>query len=142
MVALRRAGGCAPLQPALSSFAAGLEGAWSEARRAEEGSPGWLQRSPRDVGEGWACGWPWQRPSTPSKADGRRQRWAPAAEGEDDEAGSLLPAHAAGLRTEGDETLEAAVRSASLVETLHAALRPRLATCRGQGAQARLARCA
>jgi len=34
-----------------------------------------------------------------------------------------------------EETLDAEVRSASLVENVHAALRPLLATCRGQGDQ-------
>jgi hypothetical protein len=36
------------------------------------------------------------------------------------------------LRQEVEETLDAEVRSASLVENVNAALRPLLATCRGQ----------
>jgi hypothetical protein len=71
-----------------------------------------------------------------------RKRLAQAAAFYDDEAASLLPAHGAAIRQEGEETLDAEVRSASLVEKIHAALRPLLATCRGQVDQDMLAVCA
>jgi len=44
------------------------------------------------------------------------------------------------IRKEVEETLDAEVRSASLVEKVHAALRPLLATCRGQVDQEMLQR--
>jgi hypothetical protein len=101
-----------------------------------------MQRYPRDVVEICACGWPWKRQSTHSKDDGMRKRLAQEAAFSDDYAGSLLPEHVAVIRKEVEETLDAEVRSASLVEHIHAALRPLLATCRGQVDQAMLERCA
>jgi hypothetical protein len=138
IVALMRELGCAQLKQALSSCASGLEGYWSYDRRAEEVYQGLMQRYPRDVVEGCACGWQLQRQSTHSKDYGMRQRWAQEAEFSDDYAGSLLPEHVEVLRKEVEETLDAEVRSSSLVEKINAALRPRLATCRGQVDQAML----
>jgi hypothetical protein len=43
-----------------------------------------------------------------------------------------LPAHAEAIRQEVSEALDAEVRSSSLVENVHSALRPLLETCRGQ----------
>jgi hypothetical protein len=135
IVAVRRELGGAQLPQALASFASGLEGDWSSDRRAEEVYQGLMQRYPRDVVEVWACGWPLQRPSTNSRDDGMRKRLAQAAEFSDDSAGSLLPEHGAVIRKAVEETLDAEVRRASLVENIHAALRPLRATCRGQVAQ-------
>lgn len=47
-------------------------------------------------------------------------------------AAHLLPEHAATIRQEVVEALDAEVSSASLVENVHSALRPLLETCRGQ----------
>jgi hypothetical protein len=135
ILALRRELGCAQLNQALSSFASGLEGYWSYYRRAEEVYQGLMQRSPRDVVEICACGWQLKRQSTNSKDYGMRKRLAQEAAFYDDYAGSLLPEHGAVIRKAVEETLDAEVRSASLVENIHAALRPLRATCRGQVAQ-------
>jgi hypothetical protein len=91
-----------------------------------------IQRYPRDVVEVCACGWQLKRQSTNSKDYGIRQRLAQEAEFSDDYAASLLPEHVEAIRKEVEETLDAEVRSASLVENVNAALRPLLATCRGQ----------
>jgi hypothetical protein len=132
IVALMRELGCAQLHQALSSFASGLEGYWSYYRRAEEVYQGLRQRCPRDVVEVWACGWQLKRQSTNSKDDGMRKRLAQEAAFYDDYAESLLPEHGEVIRKAVEETLDAEVRSASLVENINAALRPLLATCRGQ----------
>ena len=136
MLALRRALGCEQRNQALLSFASGLEGYWDSYQRAEEGSQGLIQRSPRDVVEVGVCSWQWKRQSTNSKDDGIRKRLAQEAGFYDDYAASLLPEHIEAIRKEVEETLDAEVRSASLVENVHAALRPLLATCRGQVDQA------
>jgi hypothetical protein len=138
IVALMRELGCAQLKQALSSFASGLEGYWSYDRRAEEVYQGWRQRDPRDVVELCACGWQWKRQATNSKDDGIRKRLAQEAAFYDDYAGSLLPEHVEVIRKEVEETLDAEVRSSSLVEHIHSTLRPLLATCRGQVDQAML----
>ena len=57
---------------------------------------------------------------------------AQEAEFYDDYAASLLPEHVEAMKKEVEETLDAEVRSSSLVENVNAALRPLLATCRGQ----------
>ena len=57
---------------------------------------------------------------------------AQEAEFYDDYAASLLPEHVEAIKKEVEETLDAEVRSSSLVENVNAALRPLLATCRGQ----------
>jgi hypothetical protein len=132
IVALMRALGCAQLTQALSSFASGLEGSWSSDQRAEDVYQGLTQRYPRAVVDVWACGWPLQRQSTNSKDDGMRKRLAQEAAFYDDDAASLLPEQGEAIRKEVEETLDAEVRSSSLVENIHAALRPLLATCRGQ----------
>lgn len=132
ILALMRELGCAQLKQALASFASGLEGYWSYDRRAEEGYKGLMQRYPRDVVEVCACGWQLKRQSTNSKDDGLRKRLAQEAECYDDYAGSLLPEHGEVIRQAVEETLDAEVRSSSLVENINAALRPLLATCRGQ----------
>jgi hypothetical protein len=135
MLELRRELGCEQLHRALSSFASGLEGYGDYSQRAEEGYQGLIQRYPRDVVEVGVCGWQLKRPSTNSKDDGIRKRLAQEAEFYNDSAASLLPEHVEALRKEVAETLDAEVRSSSLVENVHAALRPLLATCRGQGDQ-------
>jgi hypothetical protein len=71
-----------------------------------------------------------------------RKRLAHAAACYDAYAGSLLPEQGEVIRKAVEETLDAEGRSASLVEHVHAALRPLLATCRGQGDQAMLDLCA
>jgi len=91
-----------------------------------------IQRYPRAVVEGCACGWQWKRQSTHSKDDGLRKRLAHEAEFSNDSAASLLPEQGEAIRKEVEETLDAEVRSSSLVEHIHSALRPLLATCRGQ----------
>jgi hypothetical protein len=130
--------GCAQLKQALSSFASGLEGYWGYYRRAEGVDQGLMQRYPREVVEVCACGWQLKRQSTNSKDDGMRKRLAQDAVFYDDYAGSLLPEPVDVIRQEVEETLDAEVRSASLVENINSALRPLLATCRGQVDQARL----
>src|SRR6266704_5752863 len=132
ILALMRALGCAQLNQALSSFASGLEGYWDYYRRAEAVYQGLMQRYPRDVVEVCACGWQLQRQSTNSKDDGMRKRLAQEAEFYDDYAGSLLPEHGEVIRKAVAEALDAEVRSSSLVENSCSALRPLLATCRGQ----------
>jgi len=72
------------------------------------------------------------RQSTNSKDDGLRKRLAHEAEFSNDYAVRRLPEQREALRQEVEETLEAEVRSASLVEHINAAVRPLLATCRGQ----------
>jgi hypothetical protein len=129
---LMRELGCEQLNLALSSFASGLEGYWDYYQRAEEGYQGLIQRYPRDVVEGGVCGWQLKRQSTNSKDYGIRKRLAQEAEFYDDYAASLLPEHVEALRKEVEETLDAEVRSSSLVENVNSALRPLLATCRGQ----------
>ena len=116
----------------MSSFASGLEGYWDYYQRAEEGYQGLIQRYPRDVVEVCVCGWQLKRQSTNSKDYGIRKRLAQEAEFYNDYAASLLPEHVEALRKEVAETLDAEVRSSSLVENVNSALRPLLATCRGQ----------
>src|SRR5712671_562902 len=132
ILALMRELGCAQLNQALSSFASGLEGYWDYYRRAEAVYQGLMQRYPREVVEVCACGWQLKRQSTNSKAYGMRKRLAQEAEFYDDYAGSLLPEHGEVIRKAVEETLDAEVRSSSLVENINSALRPLLATCRGQ----------
>jgi hypothetical protein len=138
IVELMRELGCAQLNQALSSFASGLEGYWSYYRRAEEVYQGLMQRYPRDVVEICACGWQLKRQATNSKDYGLRKRLAQEAAFYDNYAGSLLPEHVEVIRKEVEETLDAEVRSSSLVENINSALRPLLATCRGQVDQAML----
>jgi hypothetical protein len=132
ILALRRELGCAQLNQALSSFASGLEGYWGYDQKAEASYQGLIQRDPCDVVEVCACGWQLKRQSTNSKDYGIRKRLAQEAEFYDDDATSLLPEQGAAIRKEVEETLDAEVRSSSLVENINAALRPLLATCRGQ----------
>jgi hypothetical protein len=129
---LMRELGCEQLNQALSSFASGLESYWDYYQRAEASYQGLIQRYPRDVVEVCACGWQLKRQSTNSKDYGIRKRLAQEAEFYDDYAASLLPEHVEAIRKEVEETLDAEVRSSSLVENVNAALRPLLATCRGQ----------
>ena len=129
---LMRELGCAQLNQALASFASGLEGYWGYYRRAEDVYQRLLQRYPRAVVEVCACGWQLKRQSTNSKDYGLRKRLAQEAEFYNDYAASLLPEQGEAIRKEVEETLDAEVRSSSLVEHVNAALRPLLATCRGQ----------
>jgi len=121
----------------LASFASGLEGYWGYYRRAEDVYQRLLQRYPRAVVEVCACGWQLKRQSTNSKDDGIRKRLAQEVEFYDDYAASLLPEQVAAIRKDVEETLDAEVRSASLVENIKITLRPLLATCRGQVDQER-----
>jgi hypothetical protein len=134
--------GCAQLQQALSSCAAGLEGYWSYYRRAEDVYQGLTQRSPRAVVEVCACGWQLKRQATNSKDYGSRKRLAQEAAFYADDATSLLPAQGEAIRQEVEALLDAEVRSSSLVENINAALRSLLDTCRGQGDQDMLELCA
>ncbi len=129
---LMRELGCAQLNQALSSFASGLEGYWGYYQQAEASYQGLIQRYPRDVVEVCACGWQLKRQSTNSKDYGIRKRLAQEAEFYDDYATSLLPEQGDAIRKEVEETLDAEVRSSSLVENINSALRPLLDTCRGQ----------
>ena len=97
-----------------------------------------MQRYPRDVVEVCACGWQLKRQSTNSKDYRIRKRLAQEAAFYDDYAVSLLPEQVEVIRKEVEETLDAEVRSSSLVENINSALRPLLATCRGQVDQAML----
>jgi hypothetical protein len=135
---LMRELGCEQLNQAVSSFASGLACYWSYYRRAEEVYQGLMQRYPRDVVEVCACGWQLKRQSTNSKDYGMRKRLAQEAEFYNDYAGSLLPEQVEIIRKEVEETLDAEVRSSSLVENINSALRPLLTTCRGQVDQAML----
>jgi hypothetical protein len=128
---MREVGG-AQLQQAVVSFASGLEGYWGYYRRAEDAYERLLQRYPRTVVEVCACGWQLQRQSTNSKDYGLRKRLAHEAEFYYDCAASLLPEQGEAIRKDVEETLDAEVRSSSLVENINSALRPLLATCRGQ----------
>ncbi len=129
---LMRELGCEQLNQALSSFASGLEGYWGYYQTAEVSYQGLIQRYPRDVVEVCACGWQLKRQSTNSKDYGIRKRLAQEAEFYDDYAASLLPEQGDAVRKEVEETLDAEVRSSSLVENINSALRPLLDTCRGQ----------
>ena len=132
ILALMRELGCAQLNQALSSFASGVEGYWSYYRRAEDVYQDLTQRYPRAVVEVGACGWQWKRQSTNSKDYGMRKRLVQEAAFYDDDAASLLPEQGEAIRKEVEETVDAEVRSSSLVENIHSALRPLLDTCRGQ----------
>ena len=132
ILALMRELGCAQLNQALSSFASGLEGYWGYDQKAEASYQGLIQRDPCDVVEVCACGWQLKRQSTNGKDYGIRKRLAQEAEFYDDDATSLLPEQGAAIRKEVEETLDAEVRSSSVVENINAALRPLLDTCRGQ----------
>ena len=132
ILALMRELGCAQLTQALSSFASGLESYWGYYRRAEDVYQGLIQRYPRAVVEVCACGWQLKRQSTNSKDDGIRKRLAQDAAFYDDYAVSLLPEQGEAIKKEVEETLDAEVRSSSLVENINSALRPLLDTCRGQ----------
>src|SRR5215468_4679248 len=132
ILALMRELGCAQLNQALSSFASGLEGYWGYYQRAEDVYQGLIQRYPRDVVEICACGWQLKRQATNSKDYGMRKRLAQEAAFYDDYAASLLPEQGEAIRKEVEETLDAEVRSSSLVENINSALRSLLDTCRGQ----------
>lgn len=132
MLELMREVGCAQLQQALASFASGLEGYWGYDQSVEDVYQRLIQRYPRAVVEVCAYRWSWQRQSTNSKDDGLRKRLAQEAGFSNDYAVSLLPEQGEAIGQEVEETLDAEVRSSSLVEHIHAALRPLLATCRGQ----------
>src|SRR6266571_7371390 len=132
---LMRALGGAQLNQALASFASGLEGSWGTYRRAEDVYQSLIQRYPRAVVEACACGWQLKRQSTHSKDDGLRRRLAQEAEFYNDYVASLLPEQGEAIRKEVEETLDAEVRSSSLVEHINSALRPLLATGRGQADQ-------
>jgi len=138
IVELMRALDCAQLNQALSSFASGLEGYWGYYQRAEEVYQGLIQRYPREVVEVCACGWQLKRQATNSKDYGLRKRLAHEAAFYDAYAGSLLPEQGEVIKKDVEETLDAEVRSSSLVENINSALRPLLATCRGQVDQAML----
>jgi hypothetical protein len=79
-----------------------------------------------------------KRQSTNSKDYGMRKRLAQEAAFYDAYAASLLPERGEAIRKEVEETLDAEVRSSSLVENINAALRSLLDTCRGQVDQAML----
>src|SRR6266852_3879935 len=132
---LMRELGCAQLNQALASFASGLEGYWGYYRRAEDVYQSLIQRYPRAVVEACACGWQLKRQSANSKEYGLRRRLAQEAEFYNDYVASLLPEQGEAIRKEVEETLDAEVRSSSLVENINSALRPLLATCRGQADQ-------
>jgi len=124
----------------LSSFAAGLEGDGDYDRKAEAVSQGWIERYPHAVVQALACGWQSERQATNSKDYGSRQRLAQEAAFYYDYAASLLPTASETIRKEVVEALDSEVRSSSLVEHVHSALRPLLETCRGQVDQEMLAR--
>jgi len=129
---------CTQLHQALAGFASGLEGYWGYYERIEDVYQRLIQRYPRAVVEVCAYAWQLQRQSTNSKDYGLRKRLAQEAEFYNDYAASLLPEQGEVLRKEVEETLDAEVRSSSLVENINSALRPLLATCRGQVDQAML----
>ena len=126
------------LHQAVAGFASGLEGYWGYYQRIEDVYQRLIQRYPRAVVEVCAYAWQLQRQSTNSKDYGLRKRLAQEAEFYNDYAVSLLPEQGEVLRQEVEETLDAEVRSSSLVENINSALRPLLATCRGQVDQAML----
>ena len=69
------------------------------------------------------------------KDDGIRKRLAQEVGFYGNYAANLLLEQVAAIRQDVEETLDAEVRSASLVENIKITLRPLLATCRGQVAQ-------
>ena len=73
-----------------------------------------------------------QQHATTNKDYGSRKRLTQEAACSFDSAASLLPEQSEAIRKELVAALEAEVRSSSLVENVHAALRPLLETCRGQ----------
>src|SRR5207248_8879548 len=102
ILALMRELGCAQLNQALSSFAAGLEGYWDYYRKAEAVYQGLIERYPRAAVQALACGWQSERQATNSKDYGIRQRLTQEAEFYHDYVASLLPAASETIRKEAD----------------------------------------
>lgn len=122
----------AQLHQALVSFASGLQGSWGYYQGVEQVYQQYITRYPRAVVQALACGWQVERQATNNKAYGTRKRLAQDAQCSFSSAATLLPEAAEAIRKEWLEALETAVRSASLIEHVTAALRPLLETCRGQ----------
>lgn len=122
----------AQLHQALASFASGLEGSWGYSQGVQQVYQECSTRYPCDVGQALACGWQLTRQATNRKAYGMRKRLAQDAECSFSSAATLRPAASEAIRTERLDALDTEVRSASLIENVHSALRPLLETCRGQ----------
>ena len=122
----------AQLHQALVSFASGLQGYWGYDQGAQQVSQECITRSPREVVQALACGWQLARQATTNKAYGMRKRLAQDAKFSFSSAATLWPEASEAIRKERLEALDTEVRSSSLIENVHAALRPLLETCRGQ----------
>ena len=123
---------CAHLHQALASFASGLEGSWGSSQSVEQVSQAERTRYPRAVVQALALGWPLPRQARHSTPSGIRKRLAQDAACSCASAAPVVPAAGAVLHKAMVEALETAGRSASRIEPVHSALRPLLATCRGQ----------
>ena len=122
----------AQLHQTLVSFASGLQGYWGYDQGAQQVSQECITRSPREVVQALACGWQLARQATTNKAYGMRKRLAQDAKFSFSSAATLWPEASEAIRKERLEALDTEVRSSSLIENVHAALRPLLETCRGQ----------
>ena len=129
---LARELGCEGLNQELRSFATGLESYWGYYERAERVYQALINRYPREVVQALVSGWQLEKQATNSKDYGMRKRLSQEAGFYFAYAAQLLPAAADAIRKEVVESLDAEVRSSSLVENVNSVLRPLLETCRGQ----------
>ncbi|HEX4945941.1 MAG TPA: hypothetical protein VFZ34_04735 [Blastocatellia bacterium] len=120
------------LQAEVKSFASGLAGYWGYYERLAVVYEDLCAQHARPVVAALACGWQWERQATNSKEYGVRQRLHQAAQAAYDEAARLLPEGAVARQQAVVAALSAEVRSSSLIENVNSALRPLLATSRGQ----------
>lgn len=120
------------LRQEVKRFATGLAGYWGYYERLAVVYEEFCAQHPRAVVAALACGWQWERQATNSKNYGVRQGLQQAAQAAYDEAARLAPDTACATQQAVVEALSAEVRSSSLIENVNSALRPLLATCRGQ----------
>ena len=122
----------AALQQEVKSFASGLAGYWGYYERLAVVYEELCAQHPPAVVAALASGWQRERQATNSKEYGVRQRLQQAAQAAYDQAARLAPETACATQQAVVEALSAEVRSSSLIENVNSALRPLLATCRGQ----------
>ena len=109
-----------------------MAGSWGSDQRAAQVSQAYSTRYPHDVVQALAVGWQVPRHATHSTTSGIRKRLAQDAACSCAYAATCLPETGAVLHKARLAALETAVRSASLIEKVTAAVRPLLETCRGQ----------
>jgi len=109
-----------------------MEGYWGYYHRAEQVYEAYSTRYPREVVQALALAWQLRRQATNSKTYGIRKCLAQDADFYVAYAATFMPEAGVVLHKEMGEALDTEVRSASLIENVHSALRPRLETCRGQ----------